>query len=175
MRTIFCYVNKPHPLVAKAVEEFAPDAEWIKNNHHRSYAVALTARWDTGEDIVIIEGDKEITPEVIPSFTSCTEPWCTFAYYNYPEPHQQLITVGLGCTKYTAELQSQIPTDEIYCKHPATLPCPDCNGDGCWRYMDTRISFAILNRCIVFAPHVHGRINHHHSYPDDWSEIRGLN
>jgi len=174
MRIIYCYSGEPNPIAAEAVSKFAPNAEWIKNTHHQSYARNLTDRWNSGEDILVIEGDKEITSEVVPSLAACDEPWCTYGYYNYPKPYQRLITVGLGCTRYSAELQCQIPVDEIYCKHMATLPCPDCNGDGCWRYMDTRISFAILTRCITFAPHVHGEINHHHYYPPDWARQRGL-
>ncbi|MGH7240131.1 MAG: hypothetical protein ACREHG_08715 [Candidatus Saccharimonadales bacterium] len=174
MKVIFCYTNVPDARSADAIRKYAPTAEWIQTPLHFDYNNALMSRWGSGEDIVIIEGDKEITDEVIPSFEACNEPWCTYSYYTFPTPYQRLITVGLGCTKYSADLQRQIPAEEISQPHLETLPCPDCDGKGCWRYMDTRISFAILNRCIVFTPHVHGELNHYHEYPSDWAKQRGL-
>jgi len=175
MKIIFCYTDVPNPRAAEAIRKYAPTAEWIRTVEHHTYAKELTSRWDSGEDLVVIEGDKEITAEVIPSFEACDEPWCVYEYWNFPEPYQQNTIYGLGCTKYSAEAQRQIPAEEIYRKHDGVLNrCPDCNNDGCWRYMDTRISFAILSRCISFAPHVHGRVNHHHVYDDEWKRQRGL-
>lgn len=173
MNVIFCYASEPHPIALEAVAKFAPDAELVETPGLFGYNEAIASRWGVG-DLVVIEGDKEISSEVIPSFASCDEPWCTFSYYNYPEPYQANCTVGLGCAKFSVALQRQIPTSAFLGPDIPTMVCRDCDGAGCWRYLDTRIAFAILSRCITFSPHVHGEINHHHEYPDDWAKQRGL-
>jgi hypothetical protein len=178
MQTIFAYNNVPNASAAEAIRKYSPDAEWIDTGKSIfDYNLAIASRWIGLEDLVVIEGDKEITAEVIPSFSDCNDPWCSYSYLVYPEPYQKSVRVGLGCTKYSADLQYKIPVDSFICNDPIGdkwVDCPDCNGTGCWRFLDTRISLAILQSCITFGPHVHGTINHHHEYPPDWAEQRGL-
>ena len=104
MRVIFCYSSNPHPKALEAIAKFAPDAELVKTPGLFGYNEAIASRWGK-DDLIVIEGDKEVTAEVIPSFASCDEPWCTYAYYNYPEPYQAYCSVGLGCAKFSVELQ----------------------------------------------------------------------
>ena len=174
MKVIFCYANEPNPIAAKAIRLYAPEAEFIETSGLFGYNTAIASNWGK-DDLVVIEGDKEITEEVIPSFSSCDEPWCIYEYWNFPAPHQQNIIYGLGCTKYSLNTQRQIDVSDFDCPDPEWLStCKYCSGAGCWSYLDTRITIQILNRCISFAPHTHGRINHHHEYPADWAKQRGL-
>ena len=178
MQVIFVYTKVPVASAAKAIRKYAPNAEWIDTSKSIfDYNLAVASHWTGLDDLVVVEGDKEITSDVIPSFNNCDKLWCSYSYYNFPKPYQRLIRTGLGCTKYSADLQYQIPVDSFIRDNPVSdkwVKCPDCNGAGCWRYLDTRISLAILQSCITFGPHVHGTIKHHHEYPPDWAEQRGL-
>lgn len=175
MRVICCYSSEPHPKNVEAIEKYAPQTEFVETPGLFGYNKAIALRWDGSSDLVVIEGDKEINADVIPSFASCDEPWCSFEYFNYPEPWSRTVQIGLGCAKFSAACQMQVPIDAFLCPDPPVAwPCPDCDGAGCWRYLDTRIAIAILSRCISFYPHVHGRVNHHHTYQPDWAKQRGL-
>lgn len=175
MRIIFCYTGKPNPIAAKAVRQFAPEAEFVETKGLFGYNRAIASRWTGKDDLIVIEGDKEITADTIPSFEICDEPWCTYECAVFPEPYTRITTIGLGCTKFSAACQDQISVDD-FCRpdYPMRIECPDCFGVGCWRYLDTRIATAILSKCVAFSPHVHGRIAHHHEYPPDWAQQRGL-
>ena len=178
MKIIFCYTDVPDPRVEAAMRKYAPEAKFIDTSKSiYDYNKALVTHWGL-DDLVVIEHDKEITSEVIPSFTACDEPWCVYSYMCYPEPYQRDTIHGLGCTKYSLALQKQIDPFDFCGPDPEWLypsgPCRSCNGQGCWRGLDTRITLQILNKCISFTPHVHGRIEHHHTYPDGWKRERGL-
>jgi len=175
MRILFCYSSPPKLVVLNALEKYAPEAEFIDTSGSIfDYNLALASRW-AKDDLVVIEGDKEITSDVIPAFSCCDEPWCIFEYWNYPVPYQKNTIYGLGCTKYSLATQQQIDASEFFCPDPTWLArCPVCDGAGCWNYLDTRITLSILSKCISFAPHIHGRVNHHHTYPPDWAKQRGL-
>ena len=177
MKTLFCYTDVPDARAEAAIRKYAPQAEFYATHERSTYTKIVADNWNSGEDLVVIEGDKVITADVIPSFESCNEPWCVFEYWNYPPPYQQNTVHGLGCTKYSAETQRQVPVETLTVKHDTWMYCPDCENnqvDGCWRYLDTRIALQILSRCIVFSPHVHGRIEHVHEYTDEWKRQRGL-
>lgn len=175
MKIIFCFASEPEPTSAAAVLKYAPQAEFVQTPGLFGYNKAIASRWTGEDDLVVIEGDKEIHSDVIPSFQSCDQPWCTYACDIYPAPYTRETRIGLSCAKFSADCQLQVPVDS-FCRpdYPMREPCRDCNGAGCWRYLDTRIATAIVSRCIAFDPHVHGRIKHHHNYPPDWAQQRGL-
>jgi hypothetical protein len=174
MRIICCYNDEVHPLTRKAIEKFAPETEFVETPGLFGYNEAIASRWTGESDLVVIEGDKEIHADVIPSFQVCDEPWCTFEYDNFPPPYQRSCQVGLGCAKFSADCQILLPTETFTGPdNPIGWKCTDCGGKGCWRYLDTRIALGILSRCIAFAPHVHGRIEHHHEYDPDWPKNEG--
>lgn len=177
MRSIFCFVNEPVPIAAAAVKRYAPDSIWIDTSGNiYAYNEAIAEHWTGEDDLLVIEGDKEITADVVPSMSACGEPWCAYSYINYPAPYQKTEIYGLGCTKYSASTQRQIAVDEWIGPDPEwQTPCNICGGKGCWQFLDTRIAINILSKCISFSPHVHGAITHHHPYPDDWAAQRGLN
>jgi len=175
MIVIFCYSGEPHPLAVSAVEKYAKQAKFIENIRLFDYNRAIASHWTAEEDLVVIEGDKEIGPDTLPSFEACSEPWCTYACETFPPPYTRVTTTGLACAKFSAECQMMISTDDfLRPDYPMREPCQDCGGRGCWRYLDTRIATAILNKCVAMAPHVHGRVKHHHEYPPDWAQRKGL-
>ena len=175
MKILFCYSGEPNPIAAKAVRKYAPTAVFSKCEGLFGYNEIIASNWKGEEDLLVIEGDKEIHAEVVPSMEACGKDWCIYEYWNFPEPYQRNIIYGLGCTKYSARTQQLISADEFLCPDPPWMwVCPTCNGLGCWRNLDVRIAIQVLNKCISFAPHSHGRINHLHEYADDWEETRGL-
>ena len=173
MHIICCYTNSVHPKARNAIDEYAPGTEYVETLGLFGYNEAISSRWNGEDDLVVIEGDKEISPGSIQSFERCSKPWCLFTYDNFPAPYTREAKCGLGYAKFTAELQRIVSPSEYLVPDLDWMPCPDCNGAGCWRYLDSRIAFAIMNHGI--SPHVHGKVTHHHNYPLNWAEERGLN
>lgn len=167
MRIICCYASAPHPKTEEAIKKFAPDTEFVKVEGLFGYPEAIENRWTGESDLVVIESDKEITADVIPSFLACDEPWCTFKYKSFPQPYRREISTGLGCVKFSVEVQREVDTSEFICEDVPWQPCRLCEGKGCWRQLDARITMALENHCFDY-PHVHGHIRHHHVYDDAW-------
>src|SRR5271166_392986 len=91
MRVVCCYCNIK-PQTAKALKLYAPECEYVDTSATIwDYGKAIASRWTGEDDLVIIEDDKEITAEVLPSFQSCGCLWCSYRYLIYPEGHQRLI------------------------------------------------------------------------------------
>ena len=109
MKILFCYSNVPDARAEAAIRKYAPDAEFVETPGLFGYNEALAERWGQ-DDLIVIEGDKEITAEVIPSFAACPEPWCVYEYFTFPEPYRAKVQVGLGCARFSLECQQQIPT-----------------------------------------------------------------
>lgn len=171
MRVICCYSSRIHPKAEKALEKYAPQAELVHTPGLYGYNEAIAERWTGTDDLVVIEQDKEITAEVLPSFAACGLFWCSYSYKVFPRPYSREVTIGLGCTRFASTIQKIISPNEFLGPDPQMLAtCPDCNGKGCWRYLDSRIAFAVMNARL--AVHVHGHIEHHHEYPPDWAEYR---
>lgn len=171
MKVICCYRDL-HPAAAAALEEHAPGAVMIPTPGTYDYNEALALHWGSGGDLVVVEEDKVITAEVLPSFDGCPEPWCVFAYETYPPPYTRPITIGLGCTRFSAQAQSWFGPDSFLGPdHPDWGTCGDCGGAGCWRFLDSRIGQNFWSRGI--SSHVHGWVEHLHQYPADWGETTG--
>jgi hypothetical protein len=131
------------------------------------YPETLASYWTGEDDLIVIEGDKEINADVIPSFNDCDEPWCTFKYKNLPPPYRKTVTIGLGCAKFSAETQKIVPVSEFVCADVPWQPCRLCKNAGCWQQLDARLAMALEKHGIDF-PHLHGNIKHHHTYDDAW-------
>lgn len=172
MKVICCYSSDVNPLTRQALSLYASDVEYVETKGLFGYNKAIESRWTGNTDLVVIEQDKEITADVIPSFDDCNKPWCMYTYFNFPEPYTRECLVGLGCAKFSAELQQLVSPSEFLTGDSDWIQCPLCNGAGCWQNLDSRIAFAIMNHQI--APHYHGKIAHHHDYPPDWAKQRGL-
>jgi len=99
----------------------------------------------------------------------CGHRWCCYAHSIYPMPFTRNVACGLGCVRFSAEVQRLVdPSEFLHEDFDWLLPCRDCGGKGCWRYLDTRIAWALFEHGIF--PHVHGYVEHHHVYPDDWGK-----
>ena len=103
---VCCFYNDLEPRTAAALERFAPGCEYVDTSaSQQEYALQLEKRW-TGQDaLVLVEQDKEIHGEVLPSFEACGEPWCAYTYWISPEPHTALVIGGFGVTKFSAGIQ----------------------------------------------------------------------
>ena len=172
MRILYVYTNGCAP-AAEAVRKHAPGAIFIETPHIYDYNVIMAENWNSGEDLVVVEEDKVLHYGVIPSFNDCKHPWCVFAYTTFPQPYTRSITIGLGCTKFSAEVQQEFgPEEFLVDDSPEWGVCPDCNGKGCWRYLDSRIDKCLWKR--GYSSHVHGWVEHLHKYPADWNETVGV-
>jgi hypothetical protein len=148
-----------------ALEKFAPQVELIDtSNSIYDYNEAIASRWTGKEDLVVIEHDKEITADVIPSFSACSCYWCSYSYFIYPKIMEREVEIGLGCARYSAKLQKLIDPKEFLCEDPVIfgMSCEICGGKGCWKFLDARMANTIRGHGINV--HCHGRINHHHDY-----------
>ena len=152
-----------------------PHSLWALNKHARkaipidtsgsiyAYNETIAEYWTGQEDLVVIEQDKVITHQVLPSFQKCKKPWCTYSAYIFPKPLSCEVDIGLSCARFTAELQRMINPSEFLCQDdPKWSKCELCAGKGCWRYLDARIARAIQNHGINV--HCHGHIKHYHDY-----------
>jgi len=113
-----------------------------------NYWHELRNRWTGEYDLVTVEQDNVITAETIPSFAACAEPWCC---YEYELEDQRMCRIGLGCTRFSAELQRTVPVSEISGSAWFT-----------WHILDYRV-FTTVQR-FGFEPHVHGQVEHLHDY-----------
>ncbi len=178
MRVIFCYTHEPESRSAEAVTKYAPQAEWLDTSATiYTYNEVIASRWDCGEDLVVIEGDKEITSEVLPSFEHCPKLWCSFSAYVFPAAIEHEYYNGLGCTRYSERLQRIVDKSEFMVPDsPMWALCPVCGGKGCYRYLDSRIALAIRMHITPTGDinvHRHGRVEHHHDYSGQTIEVMG--
>jgi hypothetical protein len=165
VRVICAYAGEIQPKTEEAIAKFAPETEYVEMHGLYGYGEAIASRWDGSSDLVIIEHDNEITVEVMPSFTSCDRLWCVYAYDIFPAPHTFVMDHGLGCTRFSAELQKVVSVEEFIRPDWDFLPkCRRCDGAGCWATLDSRIFIAMMTRGI--EQHIHGKIPHHHGYTD---------
>ena len=178
MRVIVCHTGNINPEAAEALEKYAPKAEYVDTSGSiYAYNEAIASRWDGSDDLVVIEQDKVITADVLPTFEACEESrqhfWCAYSYDVFPPPYTKEVSIGLGCTKYSWVVQRLVKPEEFLGPDSECLPkCPHCQGKGCWLYLDSRIGFAVMNRMIQVS--VHGKIKHHHEYSPDWAKQVGL-
>lgn len=165
MKVICCYRNM-ESRAAAALEKYAPMVEMVDTSASiYTYNEVIASHWTGKYDLIVIEEDKEITADVIPAFSNCNHLWCAFEYDIYPEPYCRTVSTGLGCTRYSAEIQRVVGISEFLCDDlPCWGMCGQCKGKGCWRYLDSRMAHAIRGHGVDVS--VHGFIEHHHDYMD---------
>lgn len=140
---------------ARALNALPPDTLPLHTGPDTGdYWRAFASQWDSGlGDLVCIEQDVAIHPDVIPQFSQCPEPWCSFGWMVGPGQHSHW---WLGCTKFSAELQREIPIGELCDPNPPDV-CALCSDVPCHRHMDvilTTIGYHLGQE----QPHIH--------YPD---------
>ena len=154
---VCCFYNQLDPRVASSLERFAPDCEYVNTTaSQQTYAEELERRWTGTDDLVLVEQDKEIHGEVLPSFAACPEPWCGYTYWIDPIPHTALVLGGFGVTKFSAEIQQKVAVKDFAWTE--------------WRGIDRRFNDLLLSMGI--GCHLHGHVVHHHVYPSRPKMVR---
>ena len=167
MHVICCYHKEVHPLARAALAKYWPDTEYVKTEGLFGYPKAVASRWLGKEDLVIIEADKEIKADTLPSFAACDKLWCTVRCMTLPEPYTRHTVNSLAAAKFSPEIQRLVDPSEFVCRDPFWAPCRKCDSRGCWNQLDTRMAIAISPHANGL-PHVHGWVNHHHDYDEAW-------
>ena len=172
MKVICTYTNHPQADAAEALARYAPETEYCETVGLYGYCDVIEAHWTGLEDLVVVEGDKVVTAETIPSFASCDRPFCgcwtpipNKRYQIGLETFQYNVIMGIGCNKFTAELQREVTPDEfLHDDGDIEPPCPFCAGRGCWNYLDIRMTRAFMAHGVTIHPH--GWVDHKHEYPN---------
>jgi hypothetical protein len=124
----------------------------------------IKARWNGKEDLVVVEQDVEIHDTVLTDFMECKEPWCCFSYQIFG---QRNCSVGLGCTKFSAQLQQEISLDVLTERFAR---CEFCEGKGCWWHLDGPILQLLQSK--GYNQHIHQpEVTHHHDYEADTGDV----
>jgi hypothetical protein len=146
---IVCYADLSVE-TERSVKAYAPDAKFIDTSaHDYAYRDALQRHWTGERDLAVIEQDIEITADVVKTFNSCRRPWCVYDYQG--PPHLGYLNFCLGCTKFSAQLQREVPFSSLDLEAMV------------WSVVDVSINKGIGKR---FARHVHGSVVHHHNYQE---------
>lgn len=147
----------------RALVKYVPigSLELIETGYNVSaYWWELRRRWTGEDDLMIVEQDNVITSEVIPSFSECDEPWCSYSYLGPPgmdvdgSGEGRILRKSLGCTRFGAQLMKDVPAETI-----------SGNDYFAWHLLDMRVSSMLEIR--GYSPHVHGTIKHAHIYETD--------
>jgi hypothetical protein len=150
------------PRVKAALEKYAPqvglEVEWVDTKPSRQiYADEMEKRWNGTEDLIIVEQDKEIFMDTLPSLLGCREPWCGYTFWQNPEPHTNLVIGGFGVTKFSAQVQTWFPVSAFRGKDQVGIDR---------RFYD----YLIKNH--RFGIHLHGSVVHHHVYEPRPESVR---
>ena len=169
MKVLCCYTDI-HPATKQSLEIYAPQAELVDVTNDRfAYWRSIAQRWQDG--LITIEQDIEISPGTISELENCPEDWCTFRYRIFT----LLLNAGLGCTKFSANMQEKVSWQDIAAEFLDCYWCDD-NAHGCWHLLDLSIKAALRHK--GFTPHLHDEIVHHHNYdrppPDDYGLVNGM-
>jgi hypothetical protein len=167
MKVVCCYARL-YPETARALRLHVPP-RWLTlidtSGSDYAYWDALKTQWTGEDDLVIIEQDIEIHGDVLASFATCREHWCSFCYFLRVGETTCPLGESLGCTRFSAELQKAVPPELIADKHH-------------WQGLDITMGVAIRKHTrALLGPyiarlggemhaHVHGRINHYHKTTD---------
>lgn len=153
---ILTVYTRLHPATGKLLNRHAPGHVRVKVDpaDMSAYWRELAKAWREPGDLIVIEQDIGIGPEVIPGFAACKEPWCGHAY----RIGRQLL-VCLGCTRFTAKLKEAEPDllDVVGEIGGDGLPAKD------WRRIDVRLLDTLRKR--GYRQHWHEPpVLHYHKY-----------
>lgn len=150
------------PRTKAALEKYAPQAglnvEWVDTSADRQiYADEMEKRWGHGEDLIIVEQDKEIFADTLPPLLSCDEWWCGYTCWLHPEPHTSLSLAAFGVTKFSAECQYAVPVSAFRGRDQVGIDR---------RFYD----YLLANHGRTC--HLHGHVVHHHVYEPRPESVR---
>lgn len=162
MTRLACFHTSLDPRTRESLERYAPqvglDVEWVRTQGDDGvYAAELEKRWTGEDDLILIEHDKEIFPDTLPSLLACPELWCGYTYWIAPEPHTALVVGGFGVTRFSAEVQRLVPVSAFA-------------GDS-WLGIDRRF-YDFLRTRHGEGCHLHGHVLHHHVYEPRPAAVR---
>jgi hypothetical protein len=175
MRTVYFWYTI-WPAADQALRQHAPGwtATWTGPDTG-GYWREFSRRWDGSDDLLCVEQDVVIHDQVIPQLLACPQPWCTFGWVS---SNGNASTRWLGCTRFSAQLQRELPLDQLRCPaiHPPSERCKgifcdigtripvgscysrhhECNDCGSWchAHMDS-IFPAIMMHLGTSSPHIH--------------------
>lgn len=161
MQILCCYVKPVQAGTADALARYAPQVQYVQLDPGDEYAYgwAIAARWQGTEDLLIVEPDNVIHQHVLSSFGACGKLWCSFEYEIFAPPYTRMCSAGLGCTRFSAELQRMFDFPQVIMREL----CADCGGQhGQWGTLDGRIAVELNRRNMQV--HVHGSVGHLHPY-----------
>jgi hypothetical protein len=146
-----------HPVTARLANRHAPGHRRVRIDplDDGAYWRLLATAWAEPGDLVVIEQDIGLRPNVVAGFDSCRKPWCGHPYLIGA---QELVC--LGCTRFTAELKAAEPDllERVGQDGSGGVPARD------WRRLDVRIADELERR--GYARHRHEpTVTHFHKYP----------
>ncbi len=156
MTKVVCFfASNLRPETSISVIAYAPGAEFVDcSSDNFAYWKAFRERWNSGEDLVVIEQDNEIRADTIAQLDACQQHWCTFPYRVVSQSGIDGVAAeSLGCTRFSAELQSKVKARHISqddYRH--------------WRQLASRVSVTLTR--YGYRPHLHGTLNHYHDESD---------
>jgi hypothetical protein len=154
VRTSYFYANY-WPQAVACLPAYAEFVYTGNDDHH--YWREFKARWNGGDDLLVVEQDMGPAPEMFDAMESCPSLWCVNSYNH--------LTESLGFTRFRRELQLAVPSDcmpnSVLLLGPVpsrNLSCDYCTAsEVCWRHLDIRVSGALkehgYNPC-VHAPDI---------------------
>jgi len=163
---ILCCYATLHPKTLETVNKWAPGAEFVDTSaDDYAYCRELKARWNTGQDLITIEQDIEITADVVSSFENCDQDFCVFPYWivmgRKSGPDRRMVCIeGLGCTRFSAALQARVKIRHIFQDDYRK-----------WEDVAHRV-WATVRRYGYYMPHVHyPLVTHHHDYGVEFENL----
>jgi len=159
VRVTCCYTEL-HPA---AKEALPPDAELVyTGDDDFAYWRAIESRLAGAEDLVIIEHDIEIHPGVVPQLAACKSPWCAFPYFYGPDKDPtRVLYQALGCAKFSAQLQQDIPIVQKAADFAVANGLPPVPS---WNACDAYICRALITAGIATCNHTPWVTHHRATY-----------
>lgn len=127
-----------------------------------AYSRLLARLWREGESFLVVEHDIEVSGRAVRQARHCPCLWGLSPYAG-PGPSFEgaaLLTVALGCTRFSAKLLAKEPDalDEANAIDDAGSAAPP----GHWLRLDARLYSVLRQR--GYMPHIHEAVAHHHQY-----------
>lgn len=121
----------------------------------QGYWMLMATAWRDPGDLMVVEQDIVPAAGVVDRMLVCPRPWCSSPY---TIGGRQVLTEGLGCTKFAARLKTRHPDllEQVGRIEDDGVPARD------WHRLDTRIAHAL--RGLGYAPHTHAQSEHLHDY-----------
>lgn len=154
MTRLACFYRTLDPRTEASLKKYAPQAglevEWVETpDSGTGYAEELEKRWTGEGDLLLVEEDKEVFPQMLNHMIGCRELWCGYTYWILPEPDTSLALAGFGVTRFSARLQKLVKVSWFAGEQQAGI--------------DRRLLEYLMEHHGT-KMHIHGHTTHHHVY-----------